>query len=166
MLVMIATLVGNGQALGNLDVCQLTTDSRSLRAGYGTGLYRIGKFPIDDFNEVTSKTFHYETDGRSFDIMVEIEYGYIKDVEKGKPTSLRLSLLARNSSEKGNVSLLPVEANADYHHKWGRLSVETTIVNGDAAQRFGLSCSDGLAKKGLTRNEPWLKKTRTGGSDQ
>ena len=163
--ILIGTLcatASSGQMLGNLDVCRVTTDTWSLHDGRGTGLYLIDKFPVDDISGVTKKVFHYDDNGgHTFQIDVEVEYGFMKDVEKGKPTNIQLSLLARNTSQKDDRSIIPAEANADYRRKWGRVSIETTVVNGDVAQRFGLSCSDGLSKNGLRRGDPsWLKKQR------
>ena len=73
-------------ALGqkNLDVCRVTTHTRSISQGYGTGVYEIGKFPVDDFDEGAEKNFSYETDGRKYTVKAEVEYGNFKEVEKPK----------------------------------------------------------------------------------
>lgn len=92
---------------------------------------------------------------------VEIEYGDYDDVEKGKPSRIMLSLLARRAEDEKEKSVLPVESWTTYRHKWGTVSVSTHVTKGDIAQHFDLMCSDGISKFGVKRGEPkWLKKAK------
>src|SRR5690606_1985042 len=94
-------------------------------------------------------------------IDVEVEYGDMRDVEKGKPTRMMLSLHARRAEDQNSKTILPVEAETRYRHKWGTIAVSTHVVQGDTAQHFQLTCSDGLSNKGVQRGEPaWLKKAK------
>ncbi len=147
----------------NLDVCRVTTHRRSISQGYGTGIYEIGKFPVDDFDDGAKKAFNYETDSRKYIVEAEVEYGDIEDVEKGKPMRILLSLVARLANEKdGTETVLPVEAEATYRYKFGTVAVSMDVVTGDLAQSFKLTCSDGISKGGIQRGEPkWLKKSKT-----
>jgi hypothetical protein len=147
----------------NLDVCRVTTDTRSLKEGYGTGIYEIGKFPVDSIEDGSEKSFQYETDGRTYTVDVEVEYGDFKDVEKGKPTRIILSLFVKLLNDKTAASMLsPVEAATSYRHKWGTVYVSVDVVVGDTAQHFQLTCSDGISKNGVQRGKPkWLKKNGT-----
>jgi hypothetical protein len=96
----------------NLDVCRVTTDTRSIKEGYGTGIYEIGKFPVDDIEDTTRKSFRHETDGRMFTVDVEVAYGDFIDGEKRKPTKIILSLLVKLSNDKSSASMVtPVEAD-------------------------------------------------------
>ncbi|MEQ1644772.1 MAG: hypothetical protein ABL959_15090 [Pyrinomonadaceae bacterium] len=108
------------------------------------------------------KSYRYETDGRVFVVDVEVEYGDFKDVEKGKPTKIILSLLARLSDEKNmSAPVRAVEAGTTYRHKWGTVYVSKRVVIGDVAQHFQFTCSDGISKTGVQRGDPkWLKKIR------
>jgi hypothetical protein len=144
----------------NLDVCRVTTDTRSLKEGYGTGIDEVGKFPVDSIEDGTEKSFRYETDGRTYTIDVEVEYGDSKDVEKGKPKRITLSLFVKLLNDKTATSMLsPVEAGTSYRHKWGTVYVSADVVVGEIAQHFELTCSDGISKTGVQRGEPkWLKK--------
>ena len=144
----------------NLDVCRLTTDTRSLKHGYGTGIYEVGKFPVDDIDGTTKKSYRYEMDGRVYMVDVEVEYGDFNDVEKGKPTKIILSLLVKLLNDNTSAPMVtPVEAASKYRHKWGTVYLSTDIVVGDTAQHFQLTCSDGLSKDGVQRGEPkWPKK--------
>jgi hypothetical protein len=150
----------------NLDVCRVTTDTRSLKEGYGTGIYEIGKFPVDDIENTTRKSFRYETDGRVFTVDAEVEYGDSKDVEKGKPTKIIFSLLVKLSNDKSSGSMLtPIEAGSKYRYKWGTIYVSNDVVIGDIAQHFQLTCSDGISKDGVQRGQPkWVKKRNEGGT--
>ncbi len=151
------SFAGVATAQKNLDVCRVTTDTRTN--GGGTGIYEIGKFPIDDISGITNKSFQYSWDKQLFTIEVSVEYGDMRDVEKGKPTRMMLSLLARRVEDKMNV--LPVEAETQYRYKWGMIAVGIDVVNGDTIQHFQLRCSDGLSKNGLQRGEPkWLTNTK------
>jgi hypothetical protein len=147
----------------NLDVCRVTTDTRSLKEGYGTGTYEVGKFPVDSIEDGTEKSFRYETDGRTYSIDVEVEYGDFNDVEKGKPTRIILSLFVHLLNDKTAASMrAPVEAGTSYRHKWGTAYISADVVFGDIAQHFKLICSDGISKNGVQRGEPkWLKKNGT-----
>lgn len=147
----------------NLDVCRVTTHTRSISQGYGTGIYEIGKFPVDDFEKGAEKKFSYETDGRKYTVKAEVEYGNFKDVEKGKPIRILLSLVAQLADEKDkSEKVLPVEAEATYRYKFGTVAVSMDVVTGDIAQSFQLTCSDGISKSGVQRGEPkWLKKAKT-----
>jgi hypothetical protein len=144
----------------NLDVCRVTTDTRSLKEGIGTGIYEVGKFPIDSIEDGTEKSFRYETDGRTYTIEVEVEYGDFNDVEKGKPRWIILSLFVELLNDKTAASMrAPVEAGTSYRHKWGTAYVSANVVVGDLAQHFALTCSDGISKNGVQRGDPkWLKK--------
>jgi hypothetical protein len=146
----------------NLDVCRVTTHKRSISEGYGTGIYEIGKFPVDDFDDGEEKTYVYETDGRKYDVKAEVEYGDFRDVEKGKPTRIILSIAAKVADEKDKTKLaLPVEAEGTYRYRFGTISVSMDVVTGDIAQSFQLTCSDGISKGSVQRGEPkWLKKAR------
>lgn len=142
----------------NFDVCRVTTDTRF--SGGGTGIYEIGKFPIDNIDDTTEKHFLYEKDGRAYSVDVEVEYGDSKDVEKGKPTRIILSLLVKLSNDKSSASMVrPIEAGSKYRYKWGTTYVSGALVIGDVSQHFQLTCSDGISKDGVQRGEPkWLKK--------
>jgi len=145
----------------NLDVCRVTTDTWSVSGGYGTGIYEIGKFPVEDIEDGAKKSFRYETGSQLFIIDVEIEYGDTRDVEKGKPTRIMLSLLARRVEDEKNKSIRPVEAETDYRHKWGTVKLASQVVKNDVAQRFQLICSDGISKNGVQRGDPtWLKRLK------
>ena len=41
----------------NLDVCRVTTDTRSLKEGYGTGTYEVGKFPVNSIEDGAMKSY-------------------------------------------------------------------------------------------------------------
>jgi len=146
----------------NLDVCRVTTDTWSVSGGYGTGIYEIGKFSVDDIEDGAKKSFSYETNGRVFSVDAEVEYGDFKEVEKGKPTRIILSLFARLSDDKSIQSTFrPVEAGTTYRYKWGTAYVSNNVVIGDTAQHFQLTCSDGISKTGVLRGDPkWLKKMK------
>jgi hypothetical protein len=146
----------------NLDVCRVTTDTRSIKEGYGTGIYEIGKFPVDDIEGTTTKSFQYQTDGKVYTVDVEVEYGDFRDVEKGKPTKIILSLLVNLLNDKGSASMVtPIEAGTNYRYKWGTVYVSNDVITGDTAQHFRFTCSDGISKDGVQRGEPkWLKKPK------
>jgi hypothetical protein len=145
----------------NLDVCRVTTDTRNLSSGYGTGIYELGKFAVYDIEEVTRKAFRDERDKQIFIVDVEIEYGDYKDLEKGKPARVMLSMLARHAENESNKSILPVEAWTTYGRKWGTVSVSTQVVTEDIVQHFALTCSDDVSKFGVKRGEvKWLTKTK------
>lgn len=145
----------------NLDVCRLTTDTRSIKEGYGTGIYEIGKFPVDSIEEPTKKSFRYETDGHIFTVDVEVEYGDFNDVEKGKPTKIIFSMLVKLLNDKRSASMvMPIEAGTKYRYKWGTSYVSSNVVTGDTAQHFQLTCSDGISKDGVQRGEPKWSKIR------
>jgi len=153
----VCCLVSAVKAQKNLDVCRVTTDTRAQ--GYGTGIYEIGKFPIDNIEGTTEKSYDYETDGRTFKINVEVEYGDFSAVEKGKPTEIILSLLVGLADKNSASEDTPVQAGTTYGHKWGTLYVEKAVVFGDFAQYFQLTCSDGISKNGVKRGEPKWRKT-------
>ena len=150
------------QAQKNLDVCRVTTDTRSIKEGYGTGIYEISKFPVDDIDDATTKSFRYETDGKVYTVDVEVEYGDFGDVEKGKPTKIILSLLVKLLSDKNSASMVtPIEVGTNYRYKWGTVYISNDVVTGDIAQHFRFTCSDGISKDGVQRGEPkWLKKSK------
>jgi hypothetical protein len=154
----------SGEARGqkNFDVCRVTTSTWSLSGGIGTGIVEIGKFSVDDIEDGIERSFRYETDGRTFSVDVEVEYGDSRDVDKGKPTRIILSLLATLSGEKNaSPPVRPVEAGASYRYKWGTVHLSNDVVTGDVAQSFTLTCSDGISKTGVKRGEPeWLKKSK------
>lgn len=133
----------------NLDVCRVTTDTRG-RDGRGTGIYEIANFPVDDIENTTSKLFQYEWDKQLFVIQVDVEYGDMRDVEKGKPIRMMRSLLARRVEDKEKI--FPVEAETKYRYKWGMIAVSTDVMNGELIQGFQLRCSDGLSKDGLSKD--------------
>lgn len=159
--VIIGMFIHAGDALAqqNQDVCRVTTHTRSISDGRGTGIYEIGKFAVDDIESATVKSFQYQWDKQLFIIDVEVDYGDMRDVEKGKPTWLMLSLLARRIEDQNIKTILPIQAESRYRHKWGTISLSTDVVNGDLIQHFKLMCSDGLSKNGLQRGKPkWMKK--------
>jgi hypothetical protein len=160
LLIAVACIPFSVIAQRNLDVCRVTTDTRSLKEGYGTGIYEVSKFPVDSIEDGFEKTYGYETDGRKYTIHVEVEYGDSKDVEKGKPKKIVLSLTVKLSDDKTAASMLsPVEAGTTYRHKWGTAYVSAEVVVGDTAQHFRLTCSDGISKGGVQRGElKWSKK--------
>ncbi len=150
-------------ALGqrNQDVCRLTTHTRSISDGRGTGIHEISKFPVDDIETGTTKSFQYQWDNQLFVIDVEVDYGDMRDVEKGKPAWLILSLLARRIEDQNSKTILPIEAESRYRHKWGTVSLSKDVVFGDLIQNFKVMCSDGLSENGVRRGEPkWLKKSK------
>lgn len=116
---------------------------------------------MDDFEEGSKKDFIYKTDGREYRVKVEVEYGDFKNVEKGKPIRILLSLVATPADHEDKVeTVLPIEAEATYRYKFGTIAVSMDVVTGDIAQNFQLTCSDGISKDGVQRGEPkWLKKT-------
>ncbi len=150
------------KAQKNLDVCRVTTDTRSIKEGYGTGIYEVGKFPVDDIEDTTKKSFLYETIGNAFSVDVEVEYGDFKAVEKGKPTEIVLSLLVRLTGNQNTTpEVTAVQAGTTYRHKWGTVYVSKDVLIGGIAQHFQFTCSDGLSKGGIQRGEPkWLKKNK------
>jgi len=161
-LVAVTCLPSVVKAQKNLDVCRVTTDTRSLKEGGGTGTYEVGKFPVDDIKGTTEKSYRYETDGRVYMVDVEVEFGDFRDVEKGKPTRIILSLLVKLLGDNLSASTaIPIEAGSKYRHKWGTLYVSAAVLVGDLSQHFRFTCSDGLSKDGVQRGEPkWLKKVR------
>lgn len=153
-LVALTCLPFMASAQKNLDVCRLTTDMRSVKEGYGTGIYEVGKFSVDDFDG-TKHNYRYETDGRVYIVDVDVEYGDSKAVEKGKPSQIILSLLVKLLNDTTSDSMaIPVEAGSKYRHKWGTVYISANVVVGDAAQHFRFTCSDGLSKDGVQRGEP------------
>lgn len=163
IIIVMLALASAAYAQKNQDVCRVTTDTWSVSGGYGTGIYDIGKFPVDDFEDGAKKVFRYETDGRVYSVEAEVEYGDFRDVEKGKPIRIIISLLARlaDGNEK-TKSILPVEAETSYRYKFGTVAVSSHVVTGDVAQHFQLMCSDGISKSGVQRGNPiWLKKAKS-----
>ena len=160
--IMLAVFASSVFGQKNLDVCRVTTHTRSISQGNGTGIYEIGKFPVDDFDEGAEKTFIYDIDGRKYHVEAEVAYGDSRDVEKGKPIRIILSLVARLAVEKDKAAaVLPVEAEGTYRYKFGTIAVSMDVVTGDIAQNFQLMCSDGISKGGVQRGElKWLKKTK------
>jgi hypothetical protein len=150
------------QAQRNLDVCRVTTSSWSIEEKRGTGIYEVGKFPVDDFEDGARKTFRYESDGNAFSIEAEVEYGDFPAVEKGNPTMINLSLLVDDASLPGKESgFAAVQAGTTYRHKWGTVFVRKDVVKGDSVYTFKLTCSDGLFKSGVQRGDPkWMLKER------
>jgi hypothetical protein len=147
-------------AQNNLDVCRVTTDTRFK--GGGTGIYEIGKFPVDSFEDGAAKSFRYKTDGRDFIIEVEVEYGYFDDVEKGTPKVIFLRLLARLSNDSSPPQSRWIESMSTYRYKWGTTQIDKAIATGETVQHFQLACSDGISKYGVKRGEPkWLRKLKS-----
>lgn len=147
-------------AQNNADVCRVTASTWGIKEKAGTGIYEIGKFPVDDIEDGATKSFRYETDDEVFVIEAEIEYGDSKDVERGKPTTINVSLLVKNTKNpESNPGLRAVEAGTTYGHKWGTVFVRKDVVIGDRAYNFQLKCSDGISKTGVKRGDPkWLRK--------
>ncbi len=151
--------VNSISAQTNRDVCRVTTHTWSVPGGYGTGIYEIGKFSVDDFEDGAKREFRYETDRQSYIIDVAVEYGDYKDVEKGKPIRILLSLRARIADEKQtDTAIQPVVAEATYRYKFGTIAVGKNVVTGDVSQKFELTCSDGISKGGLQRDESGQRK--------
>ena len=150
------------RAQKNLDVCRVTTSIWSIEGKIGTGIYEVGKFPVDDFEYGAAKDFSYESDGNAFSIRSEVEYGDFPAVEKGKPILINLSLdvfEANAPSKRSDFGA--VEAGATYRYKWGTVVVRKDVVKGDRVYTFTLTCSDGISKGGVQRGAPkWLQKKR------
>lgn len=150
------------RAQKNLDVCRVTTSVWSIEGKIGTGIWEVGKFPVDDFDDGVTKEFHYERDGNSFSIRSEIEYGDFAAVERGKPTQIILSLdISDSNVVKKGSDFSSVEAGASYRYKWGTVFVRKDVVKGNRVYTFTLTCSDGITKSGVQRGEPiWLRQKR------
>jgi hypothetical protein len=146
----------------NSDVCRVTTSIWSIEEKLGTGIYEVGKFPVDDFDDGAKKVLRYEDEGDSFSITAEVEYGDFHAVEKGKPNSINLSLLVVDSNESNKVwDFSAVKGGTDYRYKWGTVFVRKNMVKGDKVFTFTLTCSDGLSKNGVHRGQPnWMKKIK------
>jgi len=151
----------------NLDVCRVTTHTRSISQGDGTGVFEIGKFPIDDLEEGADLTFSYERDELKYSVRAEVDYVYLKHAVEGKPIVINLLLHAKFANEKDtDNTVFPVEAQATYRYKFGSIAVGMDVVTGDLAQRFTLTCSDGISKHGVKRGEPKrLKKAKERGDN-
>ena len=108
------------QAQRNLDVCRVTTSIWSIEEKRGTGIYEVGKFPVDDFEDGARKTFRYESEDKAFLIEAEVQYGDFQAVEKGKPTMINLSLLVNDANLPGKESGLPPSKRA-----------QLTVTNGE-----------------------------------
>ena len=160
----IVVLMLASSALGqkNLDVCRVTTSIWSIEEKIGTGIYEIGKFPVDDFDAGAKKIFRYESGDNAFSIEAEVEYGDFPAVEKGKPTMINLSLLVNDDKLPEKIERFSaVEAGATYGHKWGTVFVRKDVVKGDRVFSFSLMCSDGLSRGGVQRGEPsWMRKAK------
>lgn len=158
--IVFAAATVNGQK--NQDVCRVTSSIWSISDGRGTGIYEIGKFPVDDIDDGATKNFTYKDAERVFSFRAEVEYGGDwKSFEKGKPSEIRISLLVVDSETLDTApKFSAVTAGTSYNHKWGTIYVSKDSVKGDLVYNFELKCSDGISKNGVKRGEPkWMQKT-------
>lgn len=139
----------------NRDVCRVTSSIWSIEGKLGTGIYEVGKFPVDDFEDGSKRVFRYESEGSSFSITAEVEYGDFPAIQKRKPNWINLSLLVEDVNNSNKIrNFSAVEGGTTYRYKWGTVFVRRDLVKGDRVFTFTLTCSDGLSKVGVQRGEP------------
>ena len=76
-------------------------------------------------------------------VSVGIEYGDFRAAEKGKPTSMQLSISVSNEEQDALKFSEGISSETTYGKRWGSLSVERQISKGDLIHTFRFSCNDG-----------------------
>lgn len=123
------------------DVCQVYSYWTPTKPAPGGSRYILGDLKPTTFDEGITKSFEYADTG--FTVSMGVEYR----VEDEKPREINISL---GVSEKGQTTFKPTDyviAKANYGKKWGWLSVEKQIIDGDMIYTFVAICSDGKSRK-------------------
>lgn len=146
-LTLIALLIGfcpkSIYARQNTDMCRVTASTWSLVDKVGTGIYELGKFPVTEKGDTTTKTFKFDNYDAGLIVSVGVEYGDFPAVEKGKPIEIRLELTVSDKEQKAFHVPDTAVAGTNYGRRWGRLYVEKQIARGQLIHTFMLDCNDG-----------------------
>ena len=136
------------------DICRVTTSYMNISEKIGSGIIALGAVPSTDktpyisgefrpttFQDETLKTF--KDNKTEMFVGINIEYGDFRAAEKGKPTSIKLSISVSDKEQDALRFSEGISSETTYGKRWGGLSVERQVIVANLVHTFRLSCDDG-----------------------
>jgi hypothetical protein len=124
-----------------LDVCRVYSYWTSTKSEPSGSIFVLGEIRPTTFEDEIIKSFVYGDTG--FTASASVDY-YLSD---DKPKEIVISLAV---SEKGQSTFKTTDyvvAKTNYGKKWGELSVEKEVIDGDMIYTFVVECNDGKRRK-------------------